>query len=195
MWIPTHSGITRNKRADEAAKNALEEVINDRELYPPQDLINWLKKTDAKNRQERWTQWENTMRFRKETIEWKDDSTNLSRKEQVVVSILRTGYTRATHRHVIEKTPSPECAFCGESLTTEHMQWECMETTKQRKETGTTKKICTDETEGLKRLIEYSKRIGLFHGIWTRTTCGRSRTNHKELKKEEYKWTTGADHQ
>jgi hypothetical protein len=37
------------------------------------------------------------MRFRKETIEWKDDSTNLSRKKPVVESRLRTGYTRATH--------------------------------------------------------------------------------------------------
>jgi hypothetical protein len=33
-----------------AGKNALDEDINDRELYSPQDLINWLKKTDAKNR-------------------------------------------------------------------------------------------------------------------------------------------------
>jgi hypothetical protein len=45
------------------------EYINDRKLYPQQDLINWIKKTDAKNRQERWAQGENTMRFRKETIE------------------------------------------------------------------------------------------------------------------------------
>jgi hypothetical protein len=80
-----------NERADEAAKNTLEEDINDRELYSPQDLTNWLKKTDARNRQKRWAQREKTMRFRKETIEWKDDSTNLIRKEQVVVSRLRTG--------------------------------------------------------------------------------------------------------
>jgi hypothetical protein len=61
------------------------------------------------------------MRFRKKTIEWKDDSTNLSRKEQVGVSRLRKGYTRALHRQVIEKTPSPECLFCGVSLITEHI--------------------------------------------------------------------------
>jgi hypothetical protein len=40
-----NSGITGNKRSDED--------INDQELYPPQDLINWLKKTDAKNREKR----------------------------------------------------------------------------------------------------------------------------------------------
>jgi ribonuclease HI len=48
MWIPSHSGITGNETADEAAKKALEEDINDREQYPPQDLINCLQKTDAK---------------------------------------------------------------------------------------------------------------------------------------------------
>jgi ribonuclease HI len=52
MWIPSHSGVMGNKRADEAARNALEEDINNRELYPPRDLFNWMKKTDAKNGQE-----------------------------------------------------------------------------------------------------------------------------------------------
>jgi hypothetical protein len=64
--------------------------------------------------------------------DWKDDSTNLSRKKQVVVSILRTGYKRATHRHVIEKTPSPVCPFFGVSLTTEHILWDCTETMTER---------------------------------------------------------------
>jgi hypothetical protein len=64
-----------------------------------------------------------------------------------------------------------------------------METTRERRETGTTKEVWTDGTEGLKRLIEYPQKIGLFHRIWTRTTCWKSRTNHKELQREEYKWT------
>jgi hypothetical protein len=127
MWIPSHSGITGNKRADVAAKNTLEEDINDRELYPPQNLINWMKKIDTKNRQEMWSHGENTMRFRKETIEWKDDSTNLSKKKQEVISRLRKGYTQATHRHVIEKMPSPECSFFG---ATKNILWKCTEATR-----------------------------------------------------------------
>jgi ribonuclease HI len=34
MLIPSHSGITGNERTDEAAKNALEEEINDTVLGP-----------------------------------------------------------------------------------------------------------------------------------------------------------------
>jgi hypothetical protein len=69
-------------------------------------------------------QGKNTMRFRKETIEGKDNSTNLSRKEQVVVSRLH---------------------FCEVSLTTEYILWECTETTSKRRETVTTREIWTDE--------------------------------------------------
>jgi ribonuclease HI len=61
MWIPSHSEITGSERVYVAAKTSTTENT--------QDLINWMKKTDAKNRQERWAQGENTMRFRKETIE------------------------------------------------------------------------------------------------------------------------------
>jgi hypothetical protein len=111
VWIPSRSGVTGSEKADEAAKNALEEDFNDRELYLPQYLIKWTKKTDTKNRQKRWAQGEKTMRLRKETIEWK-----------------------------------------------EHTIW------KWRSETGTTREVKTDGTEGLKRLLEYTKKIGLFHG-------------------------------
>jgi hypothetical protein len=127
-----------------------------------------MKKADAKIRKERWAQEENTMRFRKETIEWKDDSTNLSRTEQVVGIQTKDGvhtsnYTQTRHRkNAITRMPPLRGV-----ITTEYMLWEYTETTRERerKETKTTKEVWTDGTGELKRLIEYSKKIGLFHGI------------------------------
>jgi hypothetical protein len=39
------------------------------------------------------------MKHQKASVSWQND-----RKEQVVIFRPRTGYTRATHRHIIEKT-------------------------------------------------------------------------------------------
>jgi ribosomal protein L37AE/L43A len=65
-------------------------------------------------------------------------------------------HTSNTYRYVIEKkTTTPECPFCGVSLITEHISWECTETTRERRETGTTKEVWTDGTEGLTKRIEY----------------------------------------
>jgi hypothetical protein len=96
------SGISGNE-ADQAAKDALTEEIDNRETYSPQDLIKWLKKEEAMSRQQRWEKGDNGMRNRKTSASWQNDTAELSRKEQMIISRLRTGYIRATHRHVIEK--------------------------------------------------------------------------------------------
>jgi hypothetical protein len=101
------------------------------------------------------------MRFRKETIEWKNDSTNRSTKEQVVEFRQRTGYTRATHRHTITRMP----LLWGVAHNRTHTMGVGSVRKLQDRETRTMKDVWTDGTEGLKRLIEYTKKIGLFHEI------------------------------
>jgi hypothetical protein len=86
------------------AADALTEKIGNQEPYPPLDLIKWMKKEESIIRQERWERGENEMKNRKTSVSWQNDTVQLSRKEQVIISRLRTEYTRATHRHIIEKT-------------------------------------------------------------------------------------------
>jgi hypothetical protein len=50
IWVTSHAGISGNK----AAKDALTEEIDNRETYLPQDLIKWMKKEEAMNRQQIW---------------------------------------------------------------------------------------------------------------------------------------------
>jgi hypothetical protein len=44
-----------------------------------------------------------------------DDQT----RAEVVISRLRTEYTRATHSAVMDKEPRPECPFCALNITTQ----------------------------------------------------------------------------
>jgi hypothetical protein len=73
------------------------------------------------------------MKKRKKNMGWQNDTEKLKRHDQVVVTSLRTGYSRATHRIKIEGTPDPDCPFCSAKLTLEHILWQYMQKNRGRK--------------------------------------------------------------
>jgi hypothetical protein len=68
--------IPENEIADEEAKTALENDLLATDKYPPQELINWIKTENKKTRKTRWNK----------------DTKLIKRRNQVVISRLRTGY-------------------------------------------------------------------------------------------------------
>jgi hypothetical protein len=56
----------------------------------------------------------------------------MPRKEQVAISRLRTGYTRATHGPKMEGVGNLLCPFWNTYLSVDHILWECKETEDQR---------------------------------------------------------------
>jgi hypothetical protein len=104
----------------------------------------------------------------------------LSRKEQMIISRLRTRYTRATHRHVIEKTDTPNCPFCDIRLTTDHILWQCDETRNKRDECRIRCTVWKEGREGSKKLIDYVRKIGFYHGIL------RTKRSKKIKKKKRF---------
>jgi hypothetical protein len=85
IWVPSHVGIGGHEAADQAAKDALNEEIGNQEPYSPQDLMKCMKKEQFNNRQKRWERGENDMKHRKALVSL-NDTVELSRKEQVVIS-------------------------------------------------------------------------------------------------------------
>jgi hypothetical protein len=65
---------------------------------------------------------------RKPQLRSNKDTQTMTRKDQVVISRLRTGYCRATHAAIINRVPIPGCPFCGVPLTIDHLLWQCEET-------------------------------------------------------------------
>jgi hypothetical protein len=114
------------------AKEALNEETHHTETYPPQDLIAWIKEKHEQEQQENWENLTTTMKERKPHHIMNTNTKTMTRREQIVISRLRTGYTRATHSAVMDKEPSRECPFCAVNLTTDHILWHCKETETKR---------------------------------------------------------------
>jgi hypothetical protein len=89
QWVSSYVGIPGNDKTDQSAKEALDEDISTTERYPPDDLT----EEDFKKSDQRWkNMWQRKIN-----------------KEQVAISKLRTGYTRATHGPKMEGVSNPLC--------------------------------------------------------------------------------------
>jgi hypothetical protein len=115
--------IPGNEEADEEAKAALDDDIQQNEEYPPKNLEKCLETETTKIRKERWRNGSNNMKGRKIEHEYDGDTRGMTRREQVIISRLRTGYTRATHGPRMNGITDPQCPFCDTGLTVDLVLW------------------------------------------------------------------------
>jgi hypothetical protein len=108
LWVPSHVEIPGNEAADDAVIEALNEGTHHTETYPPHDLIAWIKEKHEQEQQEKWENSTTTMKERKPHHTMNTNTKTMTRREQVVISRLRSGYTRATHSAVMDKEPKME---------------------------------------------------------------------------------------
>jgi hypothetical protein len=105
------------------------------------------------------------MKGREIEHEYDGDRRSLTKREQVVISRQRTGYTRATHGPRMNGVTGPQCPFCDTGLTVDHVLWDCTETEQTKREMMPTPEIWTRGAEGMKKIIEYTRIIGFYDGI------------------------------
>ena len=109
---------------------------------------------------------------------------HLTRAEEVVITRLWIGHTKATKSHILSRGPPTACHHCGQTLTIEHMLLECAVLQECRDEYYTVDSLnALFETIPETCIVEFLREVGFFYLIW----CNLSTSTSPET------WTIWSD--
>ena len=126
-WIPSHCSIEGNERVDQLAKETLDQdmdplaSVHYTDMKPP--VNSYIQKLAQ-------TKWDVAVHGRdiylmKPTLEPPKKFQHLTRAEEVVITRLRIGHTKATKSHILSRGPPTVCHHRGQILTSDHMLLGC----------------------------------------------------------------------
>ena len=92
---------------------------------------------------------------------------HLTRAEEVVITRLRIGDTKATKSHILSRGPPTGCHHCGQTLTIDHMLLECALLQECRDEYYTVDSLnALYETIPETCIVEFLRETRFFYLIW-----------------------------
>ena len=122
-WGPSHCGIEGNETVDQLAKAAL-----DHDIYPLKTVYYADLKPQVNSyiKEEVQTKWYVSLHGRdlylvKPTLGPPKKFQHLTRAEEVVITRIRIGHTKATKSHIFSQGPPTTCKYCGQTQTIELM--------------------------------------------------------------------------
>ncbi|XP_025423827.1 uncharacterized protein LOC112693116 [Sipha flava] len=165
IWIPSHTNIIGNERADKLAKEAIVSPNAIQcQVYSIADIKQIIKKTILNIWQNEWKSSNTKLNeIKNHILPWPNNT--LTRKEEVVINRLRIGHTRLTHAFLMKKEDPPICPTCNDPMTVKHIINDCRKYELQRQKYNLTNHIAEnlniDTTNVLKFLrdTELHKKI------------------------------------
>ena len=167
-WIPSHCGIDGNERVDQLAKETLDHDIDPLVGVHNANLIPQVNSYIQQLVQIKWdvTVHGRDLYFVKPTLGPPKKFQHLTRAEEVVITRLRIGHTKATRSHILSRGPPTTCHHCGQTLTNDHMLLECAELQECCDECYTADSLNTlFETVPETCIVEFLREVGFFYLI------------------------------
>ncbi|GBN65475.1 hypothetical protein AVEN_91608-1 [Araneus ventricosus] len=162
--VPSHVGITGNELADKSAKSATEFLTRPIVYADVRSAFNqwchcqWQKKWNMETN--------NKLHVIKPVLShW---ITKLNRRCDVVLTRLRIGHTRLTHKYLLFAESPPTCSHCGDILTVKHILTDCVAVNRRRLRYFRSSSFDLSFLLGQIphfNLFMYLKDIGVFHDI------------------------------
>ena len=164
-WIASHCSIEGNGRVDQLAKEIIDQEIDPLagvhyiDLKP---LVNYYIQQLVQ------TKWDVAVHGRdfylvKPTLVQPKKFQRLTRAEEVVITRLRIGHTKATN----SRGPPTACHHCGQTLSIDHMLLECAVVQECHDEYYTADSLNTlFETIPETCIVEFLREVGFFYLIW-----------------------------
>ena len=168
-WVPSHCDIEGNERVDQLAEEPLEQNLD------PQVSVDY---TDMKPLVNSYiqrlvqTKWDVAVHGRdfylvKPRLGPPKKFQHLTRAEEVVITRLRIGHTKATKSNILSWGPPTGCHHCGQTLTTDHMLLECALLQECRDENYTVDSLnALFQTISEACIVEFLRETGIFYLIW-----------------------------
>ena len=168
-WVPSHCGVEGNEIVDQLAREALHRDIDPLVTVRFADLRPLVNSYIQQEVQIKWDVYVHgrDLYLLKPTLGPPKRFRHLTRAEEVVITRLRIGHTKATKSHILSRRPATAWQHCGQTLTIEHIPLECTVLQQCQDVYYTVDSLRTlFETTPEACIIEFLREAGFYYLIW-----------------------------